>query len=81
MAGAYLLCRYSKMEMMQFDQHTVNISKAEDLAYWSRVLNISPIHLIKAFKATGSNLLPRIIWFLKAEGMLPHHFEPGKTSY
>lgn len=59
---------------MQNDQHRVNFSKPEEVAYWSKLLNVSPSNLLQAVKATGSNLLNRMIWFLKAEGLLPHHF-------
>jgi hypothetical protein len=64
--------------MKQIDQHCVNVSKPEEVAYWSRILNVSPTHLIHAVKATGSNLLNRMIFFLKAEGCLPHHFDLEK---
>jgi len=64
--------------MKQIDQHYVNIAKPEEVAYWSRMLNVSPGHILHAVKATGSSMLNRMIWFLKAEGLLPHHFDVGK---
>jgi hypothetical protein len=67
--------------MKHIDQHCVNVSKPEEVAYWSRMLNISPVHLLHAVKATGSNLLNRMIWFLKAEGLVPRYFDIGKTSH
>jgi hypothetical protein len=59
---------------MRKDQPRVNFSKPEEVAYWCKLLNVSPANLLHAVKATGSNLLNRMIWFLKAEGVLPHHF-------
>ena len=64
--------------MKQVDQQLVNIAKPEEVAYWSRVLNVSPSQILHAVKVTGSNMLHRMIWFLKAEGFLPHHFDEGK---
>ncbi|HEX6913878.1 MAG TPA: DUF3606 domain-containing protein [Chitinophagaceae bacterium] len=58
------------------DQQCVNLSKPEELIYWARKLNVKPLHLLHAVKVTGSNLLNRMIWYLKAEGLVPHHFEP-----
>lgn len=66
--------------MKQADQYCLNISKPEEVAYWSRILNLSPSHLIHAVKATGSNLLNRMIWFLKAEGLLPRYFDIVKLT-
>ncbi len=66
--------------MKQIDQQSVNIEKPEEVAYWSRKLNVSPASLLHAFKATGSNLLNRMIWFLKAEGLLPRYFDLKPTS-
>ncbi len=59
---------------MRNENQSVNFSKPEEVAYWSKLLNVSPAHLLNAVKATGSNLLNRMIWFLKAEGLLPRHF-------
>lgn len=66
--------------MKHIDEHVVNILKPAEVAYWSRILNVSPKHILHAVKATGSNLINRMIWFLKAEGVLPHHFEIGKSK-
>ena len=66
--------------MSRSEQQTLNPSKPEELAYWSRILNVAPTHLVQAIKATGSNLVNRMVWFLKAEGLLPHHFDLGKGA-
>lgn len=66
--------------MKEIDQHCVNVSKPEEVAYWSRILNVSPGHIVHAVKATGSSMLNRMIWFLKAEDLLPRHFDLGKLS-
>lgn len=66
--------------MKNIDEHAVNILKPAEIAYWSRILNVSPKHILRAVKATGSNLLKRMIWFLKAEGVLPHCFDIAKSS-
>jgi len=56
------------------NEQSVNFDKPEEVAYWSKLLNVSPSHLIHALKATGSNLISRMIWFLKAEDLLPRYF-------
>lgn len=56
------------------NEQSVNFSKPEEVAYWSTLLNVSPSQLLHAVKATGSNLINRMIWFLKAEGCLPRYF-------
>lgn len=56
------------------NEQSVNLAKPEEVAYWSKLLNVSPAHLLNAVQATGSNLLNRMIWFLKAEGLLPRYF-------
>lgn len=56
-------------------QTRLNLSKQEELAYWSRHLRVKPLHLLRAAKATGSNLLNRMVYYLKAEGLLPFHFD------
>lgn len=66
--------------MKQIDQHCVNLTKPEEVAYWSRLLNVSPGNLLNAVKATGSNLLSRVVWFLKAEGLLARHFDTSKLQ-
>jgi len=58
--------------------HSINLAKPEELAYWSQLLKVSPIQLLKAARATGSNLLHRMVYYLKAEGMLPFHFDVDK---
>jgi hypothetical protein len=59
-------------------QHSLNLSRPEEVAYWSAVLKVAPLHLFKAAKATGSNLIDRLIYYLKSEGILPFHFDLGK---
>jgi hypothetical protein len=58
-------------------QHSLNLSRPEEVAYWSEILKVAPLHLVKAAKATGSNLIDRLIYYLKSEGMLPFHFDLG----
>jgi hypothetical protein len=60
---------------MDTSQHSLNLSKPEEIAYWSGLLKVAPLHLIRAAKVTGSNLINRLIYYLKAEGLLPFHFD------
>jgi hypothetical protein len=57
------------------DKAAINVTKPEEVAYWSRLLNVTPRQLMHAVKATGSNLVSRMIYYLKAEGILPQTFE------
>jgi hypothetical protein len=61
--------------MQQPDNHTLNVTKPEDVAYWSTILKVAPLHLISAVKATGSTLVNRLIYYLKAEGLVPFYFD------
>lgn len=66
--------------MQQTDHQTIDTARPEEIAYWSGILGVAPSQLIQAIKATGSNLVNRMIWFLKAEGLMPHHFDLGKVA-
>ncbi len=65
--------------MQNMDQQTVNLSKPEELAYWAKLLKVKPLHIIRAAKITGSNLVNRMIFFLKAEGVIPSYFDVSKA--
>jgi hypothetical protein len=60
--------------------HSLNLSRPEELAYWSRLLKVTPLHLVRAAKATGSNLIDRLVYYLKSEDILPFHFDLGKVA-
>lgn len=64
--------------MQDWNRSSVDLSRPEEIAYWCRLLKIHPGHLAKAVKATGSTLVNRLVYFLKAEGLLPYHFDLGK---
>jgi hypothetical protein len=59
---------------------SVNLSKPEEVAYWSKLLQVAPLHLVRAAKITGSNLVNRLIYYLKSEGLLPFHFDLTKVA-
>jgi hypothetical protein len=66
---------------MQTRAHqSLNLSKPEEVAYWSKLLQVAPLHLMRAAKVTGSNLINRMIYYLKSEGLLPFHFDLNQVT-
>lgn len=49
--------------------------RKDNMTYWCKLLSVSHAQLVHAIKATGSNLLHRVVWFLKAEGCIPRHVD------
>jgi len=67
--------------MQNRNDQIVNLSKPEELAYWAKLLKVKPLHLISAANITGSNLVNRLVFFLKAEGLIPSYFDISKSVH